>query len=671
MIHESKKTFHSISKRRAGRRLRGAWSCRVLARRPEGTNFFNMNTKSTRLIALVAGLLVFPARANDIEPGKETYTALRAVNTIVIDGNLSEWTGANVLADPRFSVPKGSGDNGRLVNFETFAGGTWTGPDDQTSSVRVVYDDENVYFGFIVTDDYHEHSAEQSWNGDSVQLMVANGARNTQVGLYNYGLGGVEEALLDTITDHEAGPGGTTAVITRDPLTKKTVYEIKLPKSALELETLAVGVTFGLGMAINDGDDGVGQNGQRGWGGLGAHAIVFGKSPSETALVTLGVGAPSSPCFVSAITTPFKVTSDTFSFRGNDFLGCVVDPVTTTLRIDGQVAALVVSPKVQGATDFTHTLPATFAAGTQHIFSIELRDTNGIVSKQDGIFSIAPPVFPRANLPTGPIAPGLWATRYIFNAGDVDSLVTAVSIIQTIGTANFNGQTVDATSSVLNHGGGGIFMDPVPFDLLAESLGCCLDHFILLSAGNIKINQSGRYTFGVHSEDGFALRIRGATTISSSGDGELDAADPEAAVFRGLTGDSNTRVVYEFPTSGEYRVEFLWFDKEFGQHGELYVAAESYANDSDTSAWQLVGLLNPDGTGVGLAVLETISSVSINGGNIVISFNPADPNPTYKIARSTNLVNWSVLPNAPVFAGGNVVFSVPMTSENSYYRIVK
>ena len=38
-------------------------------------------------------------------------------------------------------------------------------------------------------------------------------------------------------------------------------------------------------MAINDGDELT--PGQKGWGGLGAHSIVHGKTPSDTALVSL------------------------------------------------------------------------------------------------------------------------------------------------------------------------------------------------------------------------------------------------------------------------------------------------------------------------------------------------------------------------------------------------
>src|SRR6187402_1927231 len=115
------------------------------------------------LLALASCLTQFAAHANDIEPGKEFYSAIRAPQPIVLDGNLSEWRGAAVLADPRFFIPKGSGTAGTLVFFEVYdAGGpgtaNWTGPDDQTSAVQIVYDDANVYFGFVVTDEYHQNN---------------------------------------------------------------------------------------------------------------------------------------------------------------------------------------------------------------------------------------------------------------------------------------------------------------------------------------------------------------------------------------------------------------------------------------------------------------------------------------------------------------------------------
>src|SRR6266540_3618168 len=318
----------------------------------------------TRFLSVLLAALCwapFATRANDIEPGKEFYTVIYAPNPIVLDGDLSEWSGVPVLADPKFAVPKFSGTNAspNYVLFEEYAGGTWSGPDDQTSAVQIVYDADNVYFGFVVTDDYHENSANSAWNGDSIQLMIADATRTTQVALYNYALGGVEDALGSVIVQHEAGPPCITdgtclteAVITRDAVNKKTRYEIKLPAGSLGLTApLTVGTQFGLGMAINDGDSGAGQAGQKGWGGLGAHSIVFGKTPSETALVTLGTSVSGGDLlFLSSINQTFN----SFTFRANDKGASIVSPSSARLIIDNQTNTPTASPKVLDATDFTY-----------------------------------------------------------------------------------------------------------------------------------------------------------------------------------------------------------------------------------------------------------------------------------------------------------------------------
>ena len=156
-------------------------------------------------------------QANDIDPAIENYTAPKAAGTVTFDGDLSDFGSAPSIENPLF-VPNGGGD---LISFEPFGGGTWDGPDDQTvSSVQVVWDDENLYLGVVVTDDYHEHAAGgggSTWNGDSIQLMVANAARDAQVeggGLHNYALLGTDAAPSDEVSVHDEGsPPGSTAAI--------------------------------------------------------------------------------------------------------------------------------------------------------------------------------------------------------------------------------------------------------------------------------------------------------------------------------------------------------------------------------------------------------------------------------------------------------------------------
>src|SRR2546430_13244435 len=112
------------------------------------------------LSALAFCLAPLTSRAiNDIEPGKEFYTVVYAPKPIVLDGDLSEWSGVPVLADPKFAVCPGcegvpacskfcgTNANPNYVLFEQYNGGTWTGPDDQTSAVPIAHDAGNARSG--------------------------------------------------------------------------------------------------------------------------------------------------------------------------------------------------------------------------------------------------------------------------------------------------------------------------------------------------------------------------------------------------------------------------------------------------------------------------------------------------------------------------------------------
>jgi len=247
--------------------------------------------KKIQLLTFAICLLIpIHAQANGIEAGKELYSANKATNAIVLDGDLSEWAGISVIESPKFD-PNGGGDQ---VTFEPFGDGTWTGPEDHSANFQITWDNDNVYLGIIVTDEYHENAANSGWNGDSAQIHITSAARDSQIALYNYALGGIEGALGGQVKHEEAGPGGTDAVVSRDGTT--TTYEIKFPKASLGFSDLTSGLQFGLGASINDGDEAT--PGQKGWSGLGPHALVFGKTTSEAALITL---VPEPSTFVLSI----------------------------------------------------------------------------------------------------------------------------------------------------------------------------------------------------------------------------------------------------------------------------------------------------------------------------------------------------------------------------------
>ncbi len=539
--------------------------------------------------------LVTLATSNDIEPGKEYYTANPVPGTVTLDGDLSEWRGIPILADPRFSVPKGSGRDGRLVLFEEHNGGSWTGPDDQTSAVQIGYDSDNLYFGFTVTDEYHENANNSAWNGDSIQLMIANADQNGIIALYNYALGGVEEELGEAIVQHERSPDTrgdveTEAAIVRDTETKRTIYEIKLPLATLGLESLELGTQFGLGMAINDGD--ADTPGQKGWGGLGAHSIVFGKSPEQTALVTLGVGGGSADLmFLSAV----NVSIDTFSFRASDNGASIVDPDSAVLTINGEEVPLSAGEKQLDATDFSYRKEGGFLPGESIAYLIEIQDTEGNVVSDTG--TIAAPIF-------GLLLPGMKAVDvdsskpgFLFSVWQNEfSPITTIADAET----GLRGELKDVDGSDLENeaypeepgpalGDGAVsgallrYEIPSVINLNIVSEGDGSGNFLpddqmpglpgrFGTTDGIAAEilafvefEEGMHTLGVNSDDGFRVEV-----------GYLN--DPDRVIvageFNGTRGAADTTFLVDVREAGIYPVRVVYYNGTGGASLELFSLLE-------------------------------------------------------------------------------------------------
>ena len=310
------------------------------------------------LVALTSLSLCLGAWANDMDPETENYTALKAPGPIELDGDLSEWGGANLLENPRFAIPKSTGwedaSERDRVTHEEWADGTWDGPDDHSSTIRVMYDDESVYLGIIVTDDYHEHAASGgggTWNGDSLQLIFTDDERSEQVSLVNIALLGIEEEMPgegnvpgedngDSISVHnESAAEGTEAFIVRDTTAKTTTYEVRFPIEVVsfDLEELVEGVKFGLGIDINDGDED--SPGQSGWSGWGPHGLVVGgKTPFEAGLVTLGGIPPGLPFQITDIRK--EGTDVTITWPSTEGAGYTIERATPAQLIEGDFEEL-------------------------------------------------------------------------------------------------------------------------------------------------------------------------------------------------------------------------------------------------------------------------------------------------------------------------------------------
>lgn len=225
---------------------------------------------------VAAAVRSLPALANGIEEGWDTYTA--AVASIEVNGDAADWADIQFLGNVKFRA-----ENGKLVLFEEYAGGHWSGPDDHSSAVAFAWESDALYLGVVVTDDSHQHASAAAWNGDGVQVVFANAARDTVTHLYNF-------ALYDdgrVIADHERGPGPYEAAVKRAG--SVTTYEARFTPASLGVDRFRSGQKLGIGVCVNDGDKE--EPGQKGWSGWGPHAAVFGKTASETGLVTL-TGSP-------------------------------------------------------------------------------------------------------------------------------------------------------------------------------------------------------------------------------------------------------------------------------------------------------------------------------------------------------------------------------------------
>src|SRR5690606_9335892 len=94
---------------------------------------------------------------------------------------------------------------------------------------------------------------------------------------------------------------------------------------------------------------------------------------------------------------------------------------------------------------------------------------------------------------------------------------------------------------------------------------------ISVAHGRIQVAEAGKYTFNIHSDDGFALRIFGAEFEAVQGNGSLDPVSANTVLHALDTGDSNTQAVVEL-AAGAYNLEFMSWERAGGAFYELTAA---------------------------------------------------------------------------------------------------
>lgn len=134
----------------------------------------------------------------------------------------------------------------------------------------------------------------------------------------------------------------------------------------------------------------------------------------------------------------------------------------------------------------------------------------------------------------------------------------------------------------------------VPF--VSDQIGVDDDdiHSVIKGTVVVPAGQGGAYTFNVHSDDGFAMRIlsqkpAGPLTQHKFSTARNGFADEDGTLtFLGTTGDSNTQGVINL-APGTYDVEFASFEGDSGAFWEVSTAKGDFVNGLGVPRWLLLG----------------------------------------------------------------------------------
>lgn len=286
-----------------------------------------------------------------------------------------------------------------------------------------------------------------------------------------------------------------------------------------------------------------------------------------------------------------SVNSASFSLIDGDTTS--VDTDSIQLMIDDTAVTPVVTK--DGAITTVFFAPETpWDEGSEHTYSLTALDSAGTEISASGSFVTATPLMPLDGIPGPEGVDSGWGFRQIWDAGAVSGLARALEVA--LDPDGFGATVSDTTLEYINHaesggpGGGGFFFDDEP--LPAEEEGLTTDGFVLVGHINVE-HAGGDLTIGIHTDDGFGLRLIGGEFSEAYGGGVLDPNFPQIVAFANDTGDSNTRAVARDLPAGVYTLEMIAWENGGGAYFEFYAAAGDFIDDADTDEWFLIG--DPDG----------------------------------------------------------------------------
>ena len=280
-----------------------------------------------------------------------------------------------------------------------------------------------------------------------------------------------------------------------------------------------------------------------------------------------------------------------------------VDPTTLTATLDGVSVTPVVS-KDGLLTTVSYTFAEDPVPYTNHTLEISGQTTAGTGSVSFTLAGTARSLPLLDELRAGLSAPPNATTGWDYMEFDVIStlggnlgagpqaFIDAQTVISTAAAP-----TAQAVQPYVNHsdpddsGSRGDWLPDLP--ILSDDLGLPDDQFVTYARTTITIGagEEGEYTIRVTGDDGFGLRINGATFSSVVGDAanRLSPADPSVVFRPAYGGNGNVFAFCNFPVAGDYLVEFFGFEGGGGSYQEVSWARGLFTSVNATSSWALIG----------------------------------------------------------------------------------
>jgi hypothetical protein len=182
-----------------------------------------------------------------------------------------------------------------------------------------------------------------------------------------------------------------------------------------------------------------------------------------------------------------------------------------------------------------------------------------------------------SNLPAG------FTVTFYKARGTVDGMTAAEAVITNAALRSTTAQEQAQVINYFNTGSPGNFDSDRPFP--GTTMNADVEDFVVLVTGKVIIPQTGNWTFGVNSDDGFALTLtRQGKTYSSSHPSPRGPAD--------------TLTVFNITESGSHDLRLVFYERGGGSELELFAARGSFTGFSATN-FRLVGDVTKGGLQVG------------------------------------------------------------------------